>query len=281
MRNGFIIKKLNIYALILTLVLLATLFCSCNYEQENKGRAINSVNHRGYFEAPENTLSAFRLSAEKGFTMVETDVSFTKDGVAVLLHDGSVDRTSNGSGRISNLTFEEISKLDFGSWKSDKYKNERIPLFTDFIALCKELNLYPYIEIKGGASIEQVESLAYTVEESEIAATWISRKNDYLLAVYNIRSKSKYGANDRYGRVLEIITQKDIDALAEIDKDSLFMDANYLSLTDTQIRLCKRNGVALEVWTLNDENLIKNVNPYISGVTSDKYNATEIFNNIK
>ena len=66
-----------------------------------------SVNHRGYSTvAPENTLPAYKLSKKMGFDYVETDVCFTSDNIPVLLHDGTIDRTSNGSGDIDNMTFE-------------------------------------------------------------------------------------------------------------------------------------------------------------------------------
>ena len=109
---------------------------------------IRAVNHRGYCtEAPENTLSAFRLSKKMGFRYVECDVSFTSDTVPVLLHDSTVDRTSNGSGNISAMTLEQVKALDFGSWKSAEYAGEKIPTFEEFMLLCKQIGLHPYIEI--------------------------------------------------------------------------------------------------------------------------------------
>ena len=70
---------------------------------------MKSINHRGWYKAPENTLSAYRESAANGFKYVECDVQFTSDGVAVLLHDDTIDRTSNGSGKI--LSIKENSKI--------------------------------------------------------------------------------------------------------------------------------------------------------------------------
>lgn len=68
---------------------------------------VKAINHRGYSAiAPENTIPAYIMSKKMGFTYVECDVSFTSDGVAVLLHDNTIDRTSDGSGAISGLTYE-------------------------------------------------------------------------------------------------------------------------------------------------------------------------------
>ena len=63
---------------------------------------------------PENTLAGIRLAKKEGASGVEVDLCFTKDGVPVLLHDATVDRTSNGSGVLSQLTFSQVRKLDFG-----------------------------------------------------------------------------------------------------------------------------------------------------------------------
>ena len=72
-----------------------------------------SVAHRG--GKPENTLAAFRLAKSQGASGVEVDMVLSKDGHPVLMHDSTVDRTSNGSGRVSDLTLEELKTLDFGA----------------------------------------------------------------------------------------------------------------------------------------------------------------------
>ena len=71
------------------------------------------VAHRG--GQPENTLAAFRLCKAEGASGVEVDLMFTKDGYPVLFHDDTVDRTSNGRGRVKDFTLEEIKSLDVGS----------------------------------------------------------------------------------------------------------------------------------------------------------------------
>ena len=72
------------------------------------------VSHRGYNAiAPENTMSAFQKAYEYGYKYVETDITFTADGVPVLLHDDSIDRTSNGSGKIASLTYAVIQDISY------------------------------------------------------------------------------------------------------------------------------------------------------------------------
>ena len=117
---------------------------------------IKSIAHRGYSaDAPENTLPSFKLAKEKGFSYVEVDISWTSDNVPVCLHDETIDRTSNGVGKITDLSLEQVKMLDFGSWKDVKYTGTTIPTLKEFLIYCKKLNLHPYIEVKGTLTEQQ------------------------------------------------------------------------------------------------------------------------------
>ncbi|MCH5159730.1 MAG: hypothetical protein J1F66_02640 [Clostridiales bacterium] len=269
-------KKLRI--VLVGLLLLSTLFalfaCQSNIGA-NRNRVVNSINHRGYGDAPENTLVAFHMSKDMGFDMVECDVRFTKDNEAVLLHDETVNRTSNGKGKIGNLTLSEVRELDFGSWKSDEYTGEKIPTFAEFIYLCVELELHPYVEVKSGVALEQAQYLTEIVDNVNIAVTWISRDKDVLTWLADLRT------NDRFGLVTTFITKSDLIFLSELSKNvDVFIDTNYSFLTRRQINRCKSYGIPLEVWTVRSENRIKRLDSYITGVTSDYLNAQTIYNNL-
>ncbi len=84
--------------------------------------------HRGASAyAPENTLAAFRLARELGADGIELDVQLCQDRVPVVIHDDTVDRTTDGKGRVSDLTIGEIAQLDAGGWKTEDYRGEPIP----------------------------------------------------------------------------------------------------------------------------------------------------------
>lgn len=86
------------------------------------------VAHRGAGRlAPENTLAALRVGYAHGYRMFEFDVKLSGDGVAFLLHDDTVDRTTNGRGRADAMNWNELAKLDAGSWHSPAYAGETIP----------------------------------------------------------------------------------------------------------------------------------------------------------
>ena len=107
------------------------------------------VAHRGGGAlAPENTLGAIRLGASMGFKGVEFDVMLAGDGTPVLIHDETVDRTTNGKGSVPGMKFEELARLLIG-------KDERIPRYEDAVRLCRELGIWANVEIKPAKGYER------------------------------------------------------------------------------------------------------------------------------
>ncbi|MEJ6005699.1 glycerophosphodiester phosphodiesterase [Paucibacter sp. AS339] len=86
------------------------------------------IAHRGAGKlAPENTLAAFRLGAQHGYRAFECDVKLSSEGIPFLLHDATLDRTSNGQGVAGELPWGELARLDAGSWHSRAYAGEPLP----------------------------------------------------------------------------------------------------------------------------------------------------------
>ncbi len=105
--------------------------------------------HRGASNThPENTISAFKEAIRLGAQMIEFDVRRTADSVLVVLHDKTLDRITNGQGRVLEKTILELQILDAGSWKDSIYSNEKIPLFSDVIDIMPR-NIWLNIHIKG------------------------------------------------------------------------------------------------------------------------------------
>jgi len=102
-------------------------------------RTVLTIAHRGASGyAPENTRAAFDLALEMGADAIETDVRLTSDGEMVLFHDGTVDRTSDGTGPIDDFTLAELRQLDLGAWFAPKFAGQRIvtavELIDDYLA---------------------------------------------------------------------------------------------------------------------------------------------------
>jgi len=105
--------------------------------------------HRGAMEThPENTLVAFREAINAGAHMIEFDVFLSKDNEMVVIHDATVDRTTNGTGRISDLTLGQIRILDAGSWKSPEFAGEKIPTLHEVLEIMP-FNIWLNVHIKG------------------------------------------------------------------------------------------------------------------------------------
>lgn len=241
---------------------------------------VKAVNHRGYStEAPENTIPAYILSKQKGFKYVECDVAFTSDNVAVLLHDDSIDRTSNGSGNISSMTYSQVSQYDFGSWKSSEYAGTKIPTFEEFIKLCKYIGLHPYIELKSSGSYtqRQIISIIDVVKRfgMEGKITYISFNETFLGYV------KQYDSKARLGYLLWGVYDNEIETALSLKTDSneVFVDINYNSVTEEIIFSCIENNLHLEIWTANDSSVFENMNEYITGVTSDNLIAGKVMYN--
>ncbi|XP_028914455.1 glycerophosphodiester phosphodiesterase 1 [Ornithorhynchus anatinus] len=142
--------------------LLARLLC---FERLPRRRALPVLRPRGRLsaiahraaahDAPENTLAAIRQAAQNGATGVELDIEFTSDGVPILMHDDTVDRTTDGSGRLSDLTFAEIRKLNPAANHRfrNKFPDEKIPTLREAVVESLNHNLTIYFDVKGHANM--------------------------------------------------------------------------------------------------------------------------------
>lgn len=93
------------------------------------------IAHRGASgSAPENTLAAFRRAAELGADMIELDVQLTRDGEVVVIHDATLERTTNGSGPVRERTLAELRRLDAGGWFATGFRGERVPTLREVLA---------------------------------------------------------------------------------------------------------------------------------------------------
>ena len=242
---------------------------------------IKSVAHRGYSqEAPENTLPAYKLAKQKGFSYAECDVEWTADNVPVLLHDDSIDRTSNGTGNIHSLTLEQVKQYDFGSWQDPKYAGTTIPTLEEFILYCKKINIHPYIELKDSIEVteEKVNILIDILKKYKMLdkCTWIS------FSVYALRAIKSHLPSARLGYLVDFLNE---DTLANAQSLKSNINDVFIDMPYTDVETCINyvntaieSGIEVEVWTVNDENAIDDlVEKNISGITTDYINLSELF----
>jgi glycerophosphoryl diester phosphodiesterase len=113
------------------------------------GRVLGFAHRGASQEAPENTLAAFRRALDAGAGAIECDVQRTRDGRLVVIHDQRVDRTTNGRGSVEALAFDEVRRLDAGTWFAPAFAGERVPLLDEVLELVSG-RAFLLLEIKNG-----------------------------------------------------------------------------------------------------------------------------------
>lgn len=126
-------------------------------------RAVVAVAHRGLAPGwPENTLAAFRQSIALGIDAIELDLRGTADGEVVVMHDETVDRTTNGAGEIARMTLRQIRGLDAGSYIDPRFSGERIPTYEEVLALRKGTRIRLLLDIKLSPSLDKARVIRLT-----------------------------------------------------------------------------------------------------------------------
>lgn len=159
--------------------------------------------HRGWStKYPENTMIAFVKAIEIGVDQLETDVRITKDGELVLIHDATVDRTTDGTGKVCEKTFDELQQLDAGSWKGEEFIGTRIPKLVDLMELVKdhptmtldiELKEYPTAGWEAVSYsvcdrvLKMIDDYSYT--DRVVINTWSAKLMEYIVGKYGNKYK--------------------------------------------------------------------------------------------
>lgn len=147
------------------------------------------IAHRGYSaRAPENTLAAVRAGLMAGADAVEWDVRVAACGTPVLIHDATLDRTTDGEGPVVHRTFDELRDLDAGSWFHREFAGEPIPTLAEALEEIRPFGASVYVEVKGCRGLEDLEAMTRVVRSLEMVerTTFISldfRIADHLATV--------------------------------------------------------------------------------------------------
>ena len=205
--------------------------------------------HRGASSyAPENTLAAFYLGASMGANGLETDLRMTKDGVPILLHDPTLDRTTNGKGRPGDYHWSELRRLDAGSWFSDAYKGEKLVAFEDFLYYFGAKDLMLAVELKEphleDAALELLRRYG-ALEKTTITS----------FAFELLVETRKRHATVKLGFLTEKITPETVARLLEHGIGQICPRARTLRSED--VRYAKERGLQVRAWGVPDESVMK------------------------
>lgn len=208
------------------------------------------ASHRGGgATAPENTLPAISAALAAGFDYVEVDVALTADGHAVLMHDATVDRTTNGHGHVSSLTLAEVRALDAGSWFAPAYAGTPVPTYVEFLDLLASTSQRAIVELKGvwdAASVAQI--------TAELAARDLERR--VAIASFDARTLAlAEGASDVAPRLLIVARLPDdvVQAAAEAGARGIIVNRKAVLAQPEFVDAAHAAGLRVVVYTLNDD----------------------------
>ena len=232
-----------------------------------------SIAHRGFSsQAPENTFAAFDLAIENEFYYIETDVQLTSDNIPVIIHDDTVDRTSNGKGKVSEKTLSDIKKLDFGSWFSTKFKDQKIPTLSE---LLKNYNnkIHLVLELKSQQSelCKQIAALIENESWDKIAGNPMTQIPGLTIISFHLEQilrSIELMPVVRHGWLVGELTDTDIDIANKLGIQGIFPNAKLVS--EHSISYAKEKGLFVAVWGIqNAEDVVMLKKMGVSAVTSD------------
>jgi len=212
------------------------------------------VAHRGASAyRPENTLSAFKLALDFGVDAVEMDVRVTADGKAIIMHDETVDRTTNGRGRVADLTWDYIRELKVGM-------DERVPLLSEALELVGG-RCVVFLELKVDEAVEPA------VREVDARKLWdsvlfISFEARHLMKILEYNGKANVG----------LIYIKPVDGILAAKKIGAKIALPYYRLaTSKAIEFAHKLKLMIAAWTVDDyETALELKSRGIDGIVSNR-----------
>ena len=209
------------------------------------------IAHRGGGSlAPENTLAAVKLGQSLGYRAHEFDVKLSKDGVAMLLHDETLERTTSGRGRACDFTWKQLSDLDAGAWHSEAFRGERL---ASFEAIARQLVAHgdmANVEIKPTPGFERETGAAVA---REAARLWEHEKVPPLLSSFSfeaLMAAKKAAPQLPRGWLVGEFSDVDWERLKELEAVSLH--TNHKKLDTANIVRLHDRGYRVMLYTVNE-----------------------------
>lgn len=240
----------------MALSLLLSPFSQSFAEQPTVGerKQVSNVAHRGATAyAPENTIAAFDLAVDMKADYIEIDVQRSKDGELVLIHDTTVDRTTDGTGKVGDLTLEQLRSLDAGSWKGEQFAGEPIPTFEEIL---------DHYHGKIGILIELKAPELYPGIEEQVAAALIERNlhkpqnEKIIIQSFNFESIKKMDQllpKVPIGVLTSNRADTTLEALQEFSTYADWFNPSYGIVTEELVNQVHSLGMQIGSWTVRSQ----------------------------
>ncbi len=213
--------------------------------------AVEIIAHRGFSaRAPENTIAALTLALEEGATAVEFDLRTSGDGNPVLMHDKTLSRTTNGIGKVEELSLGELTKLDAGSWFNSTFEGERVPSLAEALECLKVQVKTIFAELKGESTTQNLRNVVSITRAAGLLDKTVFIAKDWSL----LDELRRHAPEALVGPIVERREQTH-EAFTRVTNDPralIDFDARILLKDPDIARYAKRNGVEIAVWTVDN-----------------------------
>ncbi|MEZ8651626.1 glycerophosphoryl diester phosphodiesterase [Vibrio splendidus] len=214
------------------------------------------VGHRGVAGThPENTKASIEQAAKLGLKWIEVDIQPTQDDQLVVCHDHTLERCSDGKGRVDEHTLAELRQLDFGSWKSEQFAGEKILTLEELLTLVEQHDLSVNLEIK----VDSRHQAPYVVDllHDELIRSNLDT-DKVLLSSFShkvVAEMAHHLPRYRVGVITEQLTQDDLMLINEVKAFSCHMNYEHVDQSD----LDTLNEANIQAWcyTVNDPSRFK------------------------
>ena len=268
---------------------------------------IDVIAHRGASAyAPENTLAAFELAIEQGADWFELDTHMSADYEIICIHDATVDRTTDGTGAVRDMTIEELKALDAGSWKDEAYAGERLPTLGEALDLAKG-RIGVYVELKPIDDDGPLEThlMSIASDRTQLLPHHASRvlslieasgSHNYEMTVRAIQKIRERNMQDQVviqsfspiicATVRAMAPNIPAEYLGAYDPEQpgawlVFLrwteligphgvNLNYTHMTQEQLQMFQNRGQSVAVWTVNDPDAMRRMAEWgVDGIITD------------
>lgn len=230
------------------------------------------IAHRGAGKlAPENTLAAFREGARLGWRAFECDVKLASDGTPFLLHDATLDRTTNGQGAAGDLTWQHLSQLDAGSWHSRSFAGEPMPTLAAIATYLRRNGFALDLEIKPTPGTDE---LTGRVVADAVAALWADTSAAQKPVLSSFNPLALQAAQQAQPDLLRALLLDELwpgwwDVAQQLGCAAVI--TNYVLMDKALIERLHQHGMRALVYTVNDEDIAKRLIAWgIDGVITDR-----------
>lgn len=228
------------------------------------------IGHRGVAGLrPENTLCSFQYAADLGLNWIEFDVQLTKDDVWVVMHDDTLDRTTNGHGMLEDYTAMDLDAFDAGLWFRPPYPEQKIPTLLETLTLARQLNLFCNIELKvvGNQDNRYADLFKDFVDENPAFFT-----NNILLSSFNIECATqltKLLPHLPTAYLIESWQPETLEIVQTYNFSSINCDVTHFNRDALMLAIAEQIPVFL--YTVNDPSVAKYwIEQGVSGLFTDR-----------